>query len=57
MNILVAKWKEGGHSIRTDMSWEKKDQATQKSRWFWRVGILAHGVQGEAGDFNKNKAR
>ena len=44
LNIIIAKWKEGGQSIRTDISWETKDTVTQKPIWWWRVGILGHSV-------------
>ena len=52
-NMMIAKWKFGGHNIRLDFSWETKDKGTNRSIWHWRIGILDKGIFGEASDFNK----
>lgn len=57
IQIIIAKWKEGGQMIRTDMEWETKDPATQKSCWHWRIGITDRGIYGESADFNKQRSK
>ena len=57
IQVVIAKWKQGGQNIRLDMTWETKDPATLKSIWHWRLGIPECGIIGESSNFNKARAK
>ena len=57
INVLIAKWKHAGHNIQTGGMWETKDKVSNKSVWNWKIGLIEKNIFGQAGDFNKQRAR
>lgn len=57
INVLIAKWKHTGKHIQLNNMWETKDVASNKSVWNWKIGLVDKDIYGQAGDFNKQRAR
>ena len=57
INILIAKWKHAGHHIQLNEMWETKDEESHRSVWNWKIGLVEKNIFGQAGDFNKQRAR
>ena len=54
---MQQKWREGGSKIKDTKCWESRDQATCKQIWHFSIGIQELGLQVEASDSSKQKAR
>ena len=57
INALQQKWREGGSKIKDTKCWESREQATCKQIWHFSIGIQELGLQVEAADSSKQKAR